>query len=109
MDPKLESIQSTGPSRGGLHAYLRSSNDNQMNSIYSKKGSSDDSSTRAVLPSSCRDLSLIGHILDGLYLVQNLDTKKVETIFCDFGTSSKLIEYISVFIVTGIKLIPKRP
>ncbi len=54
-----------------------------------REGASDDSSTRAVAPSSCRDLSLVGHSLDGLYLVQNLDTKKVETVLCDFGTSSR--------------------
>ena len=91
MGAKLESIQSSGPSRDELVTELRSSKDNTMGSLYRKEGSSDDSSTRAVKPSSCRDLSLIGYILDGLYLVQNLDTKKVETVFCDFGTSSKSI------------------
>ena len=91
MDAKMESIQSSGPSRDELVTELRSSKDNTMGSLYRKEGSSDDSSTRAVKPSSCRDLSLIGHILDGLYLVQNVDTKKVETVFCDFGTTSKSI------------------
>ena len=51
--------------------------------------SSGDSSTKAVAPSSCRELSLIGHSLDGLYLLQNSNTKKIETVFCDFGESSK--------------------
>ncbi len=44
-------------------------------------------STRAAGPSSCNDLSLKGHILDGIYLVQNPEPKKIETIFCDIGTS----------------------
>jgi len=79
---------------------LRSSNYHQMNSVYSKEGSSDDFLAKAVLPSSCRDLSLIGHNLDGLYLVQNIDTKKVETIFCDFGTSSKWIIHIFCVFIT---------
>ncbi len=46
-------------------------------------------STRAVAPSSCRELSLIGHSLDGLYLVKNPATNKIETLLCNFGTSSK--------------------
>jgi len=59
-----------------------------------KKGSSGDSSTKEVAPSSCRELSMIAYILDGLYLVQNPDTKKVETVFCTFGiTSSKSITF----------------
>ena len=36
---------------------------------------------------SLLDLSLIGHNLDGYYLVQN--PKKMETIYCTFGTSGK--------------------
>ncbi len=81
MDAKLESIQSTGHFRDEFVTDLRSSNLNSR-----KEDSSDDSSTRAVVPSSCRELSLIGHSLDGLYLVQNRETKKVETIYCNFGT-----------------------
>ena len=52
------------------------------------------SSTRALAPSSCRELSLIGHTLDGLYLVQNVDTKKIETVLCNFGTSGKFKTYV---------------
>ena len=93
MDAKLEFIQSTGPSHdAALVNDLHRSHSNKMNSNYRKAGPSDDSSIRAVAPSSCRELSMIGHILDGLYLVQNPDTKKVETVFCTFGiTSSKSI------------------
>ena len=50
---------------------FRPSNDMKISS-----SSSGDSSTRAVVPSSCRELSLIGHSLDGLYLVQNQDTRR---------------------------------
>ncbi len=91
MDAKLESIHSSSrPSRDKLVTDLRSSI-NSINNMYLYRGvaPSDDSPTRAVAPSSCRELSMIGHILDGLYLVQNPDTKKVETVFCTFGTSSK--------------------
>jgi len=91
MAAKLESIQSAEPySHDELVAEIRSSKDNTMGSPYRQEDPSNDSSTRAVVPSSCRDLALIGHNLDGLYLVQNVDTKRVETVYCDFGTTSKL-------------------
>jgi len=69
------------------------SNDKKMSSIYRREISSGDSSTRAVVPSSCRELSLIGHSLDGLYLVQNQDTNKIETVYCDFGTLSNELHF----------------
>ena len=94
MDGKLEHIESSGLYRDGLVADIFSSNDNKMSLIYRKEDSADDSSTRAVIPSSCRELDLIGHSLDGLYLVQNQDTKKIETLFCDFGPTSKYITYL---------------
>jgi len=82
MGAKPESIQSAGQVfRDELVTELRSSKDNQMGSLNRKEVFSDDSSTRAVVPSSCRDLSLIGHILDGLYLVQNVDKKRSKPSF----------------------------
>lgn len=56
-----------------------------------KENSFGESSTRAIAPASCRELALIGHSLDGLYLVKNPDTNKVETVLCNFGTSKLLI------------------
>lgn len=60
-----------------------------INLINIKENTSGESSTRAIIPASCRELALIGHSLDGLYLVKNPDTRKIETVLCDFGTSSK--------------------
>ncbi len=52
-------------------------------------------------PSSCRQLSTIGHYLDGIYLVANQDTNKIETIYCDFGTSRKILfELKKVYIIS---------
>ena len=48
-----------------------------------------DSSPR-LPPSSCRQLSTIGHFLDGIYLVANPDTKKIEAIYCEFGSSTRI-------------------
>ncbi len=46
-------------------------------------------------PSSCRQLSTIGHYLDGIYLVANPDTSKIETVYCEFGSSTrKTITYL---------------
>ena len=42
-------------------------------------------------PSSCRQLSTIGHYLDGIYLVANPDTNKIETIYCYFGHTRNVI------------------
>jgi len=56
-----------------------------------KGGSSGDSSARAIVPSSCRELATAGHSIDGLYLVQNSDSRKIEAVFCDFGTSGKSV------------------
>lgn len=41
-------------------------------------------------PSSCRQLSTIGHYLDGIYLVANPETNKIETVYCEFGTSTRM-------------------
>jgi len=45
---------------------------------------------RSLPPSSCRQLSTIGHYLDGIYLIANPDTNKIETVYCDFGSSTRM-------------------
>jgi hypothetical protein len=37
------------------------------------------------MPSSCKDLKLIGHTLNGLYSV--MGNQSVETVYCDFTNS----------------------
>jgi len=58
-----------------------------------KMGLTDDASSLSprLPPSSCRQLSDIGHYLDGLYLVANLNTNKIETVYCDFGSGASNI------------------
>lgn len=58
--------------------------DDVKNEDFSKSNSS----TRQP-PSSCRQLSTIGHYLDGIYLVANPDTNKIETVYCEFGSSTR--------------------
>ena len=86
----MESNQRDQPSRDERDIIHSITEYNKMLSIGKLEGSSDDSSAREVLPSSCGDLSLIGHNLNGLYLVQNPDTNKIETVYCDFETPGKL-------------------
>jgi len=87
----LETTQHDPPSRDERDIIIHSITEyNKMRSIGKQEGSSDDSPAKAVLPSSCGDLSLIGHNLNGLYLVQNSDTDKIETVYCDFETPGKL-------------------
>jgi len=40
-------------------------------------------------PSSCRQLSTIGHYLDGIYMVANRDTNKIEAVYCEFESSTR--------------------
>jgi len=48
----------------------------------------EDSSPR-LPPSSCRQLSTIGHYLDGIYLIANPDTNKIEAVYCDFASTTR--------------------
>ncbi len=43
-----------------------------------------------VIPTSCRDLNLIGHKLSGFYNVRGLggNSNKIETIFCKFNSQT---------------------
>ncbi len=60
------------------------------NNVAVEKELPDESSLRAVAPTSCLDLSRIGHTLDGMYMVANKVSKRVEVHFCDFGTTRML-------------------
>ncbi len=40
-------------------------------------------------PSSCQDLAMLDYYLDGLYLVTNKQSKKIQTVFCIFSSENK--------------------
>ena len=48
-----------------------------------------DLSSLRLPPTSCRQLAFIGHRLNGIYLIANPDTNKIETVYCDFGANRK--------------------
>jgi len=88
-------------------------NDDQLNEPKSLKNdaSSDDLRNAGVKsdisprlpPSSCRQLSTIGHYLDGIYLVANPDTNKMETVYCEFGSSTrKFIKNIHIILPNSL-------
>ncbi len=43
--------------------------------------------TKGKMPTSCEELALIGHSLNGFYAVQGEGKKKIETVYCDFNLS----------------------
>ena len=53
------------------------------------------------IPSSCKDLQLLGHELNGLYSIKrfqpanNQGTNKIETVFCDFQSPSAALNSIT--------------
>jgi len=51
-------------------------------------------------PSSCKDLQILGHKLNGLYLIktsQPNQATKIETVFCDFQSSNALNGSVKFF------------
>jgi len=52
------------------------------------------------VPSSCKDLQLLGHKLNGLYLIktsQTNQTNKIETVFCYFQSPiNGIIDYLKI-------------
>ncbi len=47
---------------------------------------------RPLMPTSCQDLQMVGHSINGFYSVSNPEAKKIEIIFCDFK-SGTVISY----------------
>ncbi len=51
------------------------------------------------MPTTCKDLNIIGYTLKGFYLVRNPSIATIETVFCDFKESPSTSEYkIIIFI-----------
>jgi len=83
MDAKLEADHHSSPFHSTDN--IKTASINRKESRPTMGGSS----TRAVIPESCRDLASLGHSNTGLYLVKNPTTKKIEIIYCDFGIPGK--------------------
>ncbi len=46
-------------------------------------------STSSTPPSSCKELLMLGYFLDGLFLVKNKQSKKLQTVFCQFSANNQ--------------------
>ncbi len=55
--------------------------------------------TKIGMPTSCKDLQLLGHKLNGFYLVKtpqlNNQGSKIETVYCDFPSPSSSLVHRS--------------
>lgn len=82
LKEKIASMESVRvqPSHADHFSYLADKN------MAVEKGPSDEFALR-IAPTSCLDLSRVGHSLDGIYMVANKVSKRIEAHFCDFGTT----------------------
>jgi len=75
---------------------INDSNNNLKQQIFQQSKKMNDKSSPRLPPSSCRQLSTIGHYLDGIYLVANQDTNKIETVYCDFESTTRKNIFINI-------------
>ena len=85
LEQKLATLQNTPRASSAL---TRGSYQDKM-----KNGASSNNngqvSKASIPPSSCQELSLLDYYLDGLYLVKNKQTKKIQTVFCKFSDGNR--------------------
>jgi len=74
LEQKLATLQNTPPASSDL-----------TRSIIKEKVKNGASTP----PSSCQELSMLDYYLDGLYLVKNKQTKKIQTVFCKFSADNQ--------------------
>ncbi len=74
LEQKLATLQNTPPASSDL-----------TRSIIKEKVKNGASTP----PSSCQELSMLDYYLDGLYLVRNKQTKKIQIVFCKFSADNQ--------------------
>ena len=102
LERKLAMLQNTSPissvlTRGNIKGKMK-------NGASQNNGQDSKASTP---PSSCKELAMLGHYLDGLYLGKNKETKKIKTVFCKFsdenkGRMSKFVSLALYLFVTEV-------
>jgi len=100
LEQKLAMLQNTPPASSAL---TRGNNKDMIKNEASYK--KEQVSPALTPPSSCQDLAMLDYYLDGLYLVKNKQTKKIQTVFCKFsvdnqGRMNSFISHASKLIVT---------
>jgi len=80
LEQKLTILQNTTQSPQSSPANIK---DNMKNWIANRRNGTIPKALTP--PSSCQELLMLDYYLDGLYLVKNKQTKKVQTVFCQFS------------------------
>ena len=86
LEQTLKILQNTPPASITV---TRDNPKDKMKNVASKASIDGQDSQALSLPSSCKDLEMLDHYLDGLYLVKNKQTKKIQTVFCKFSADDK--------------------
>jgi len=100
LEQKLAMLQNTSPTSSSL---TRGNNkEKTKNGASNNNGQVVKASTP---PSSCEELAMLDYYLDGLYLVKNKQTKKIQAVFCKFsadnqGRMNSFISHAPKLIVT---------
>jgi len=81
-----------------LEEMLKTKND-ATSSIQANQNNGDN---RSIIPSSCEDLKLSGHHLNGIYIVFDANVKKVLATYCNFHLSSPSSKFYKCYIITSI-------
>jgi len=82
LEAKVKLLETENAEQDKEITHLKKTIDDQL-------GKPGDVSTSATEPSSCKELATNGYSINGLYLVKNPDTRKIEAVSCSFGTSSR--------------------
>jgi len=85
LEQKLANLQNTPPASPSV---TRGNNKDKMKN-WDTNYLGGQVSEALTLPSSCQDLAMLDYYLDGLYLVKNQETKKIQTVFCKFSADNK--------------------
>jgi len=84
LEQKLATLESTPPASSALTR--GNSKEKMKNAASNNKYQVFKASTP---PSSCQELAMLDYHLDGLYQVQNKQTKKIQTVFCKFSAENQ--------------------
>jgi len=84
LEQKLARLENTPPASAAL------AKGNNKDMKYGASNKNDGQVSKALTPpSSCQDLAMLHYYLDGLYLVKNEQTKKIQTAFCKFSAGNQ--------------------
>ena len=112
QDQEIVSLKEQISRLESINAASRYPSSFENNITHKNQPFSDNVSTRSAVPTSCGDLGWrLGHSLDGLYLIQREDNRRIEIVNCEFRlpsysnifySSIKILEIIIILFQTNI-------